>query len=112
MINKERLAETFRFLVEIDSVSKEEGEICLKIQKIIESMGAETFVDHAAAKTGSDTGNLIAKIPGNTYALPLLLNAHMDTVEPGRGIRPVFKNGVFTSDGSTILGLIVKVPLQ
>jgi tripeptide aminopeptidase len=104
MINKERLAETFRFLVEIDSVSKEEGEICLKIQKIIESMGAETFVDHAAGKTGSDTGNLIAKIPGNTYAPPLLLNAHMDTVEPGRGIRPVFKNGVFTSDGSTILG--------
>jgi tripeptide aminopeptidase len=104
MINKERLAETFRFLVEIDSVSKEEGEICLKIQKIIESMGAETFVDHAASKTGSDTGNLIAKIPGNTYALPFLLNAHMDTVEPGRGIRPVFKNGVFTSDGSTILG--------
>jgi tripeptide aminopeptidase len=104
MINKERLAETFRFLVEIDSVSKEEGEICLKIQKIVESMGAETFVDHAAAKTGSDTGNLIAKIPGNTYALPLLLNAHMDTVEPGRGIHPVFKNGVFTSDGSTILG--------
>jgi tripeptide aminopeptidase len=104
MINKERLAETFRFLVEIDSVSKEEGEICLKIQKIIESMGAETFVDHAAAKTGSDTGNLIAKIPGNTYALPLLLNAHMDTVEPGRGIRPVFSNGLFTSDGSTILG--------
>jgi tripeptide aminopeptidase len=104
MINKERLAETFRFLVEIDSVSKEEGEICLKIQKIIESMGAETFVDHAAAKTGSDTGNLIARIPGNTYALPLLLNAHMDTVEPGRGIRPVFSNGLFTSDGSTILG--------
>jgi tripeptide aminopeptidase len=104
MINKERLAETFRFLVEIDSVSKEEGEICLKIQKIVESMGAETFVDHAAAKTGSDTGNLIAKMPGNTYALPLLFNAHMDTVEPGRGIRPVFKNGVFTSDGSTILG--------
>ncbi len=104
MINKERLAETFKFLVEIDSVSREEGEICLKIQKIIESMGAETFVDHAGAKTGSDTGNLIAKIPGNTFAPPLLLNAHMDTVEPGRGVRPVFKNGMFTSDGSTILG--------
>ena len=104
MINKDRLAETFRFLAEIDSVSKEEGEICLKIQKIMESMGAETFVDHAAAKTGSDTGNLIAKMPGNTLAPPLLLNAHMDTVEPGRGIRPILKDGLFTSDGSTILG--------
>jgi tripeptide aminopeptidase len=104
MINKERLAETFRFLVEIDSVSKEEGQICLKIQKIVESMGAEAIVDHAAAKTGSETGNLIVKLPGNTYAPPILLNAHMDTVEPGRGVRPVFNNGIFTSDGSTVLG--------
>ena len=104
MINRDRLGETFRFLVDIDSISKEEGEICLKIQKILESMGAETFVDHAAEKTGSDTGNLIAKVPGNTFASPLLFNAHMDTVEPGRGIRPVLKDGLFTSDGSTILG--------
>ncbi len=104
MINKERLAETFRFLVETDSVSKEEGEICLKIQKIIESMGAETFVDLAAVKTGSDTGNFIAKFVGNTSAPPLLFNAHMDTVEPGRKIRPILQNEIFTSDGSTILG--------
>lgn len=104
MVNKERLAETFRFLVETDSVSKEEGKICFKIQKIIDSMGAETIVDLAAEKTGSDTGNLIARFVGNTNAPPLLLSAHMDTVEPGRGIRPVLKNGVFTSDGSTILG--------
>ncbi|MBU0987353.1 MAG: M20/M25/M40 family metallo-hydrolase, partial [Proteobacteria bacterium] len=31
-------------------------------------------------------------------------NAHMDTVEPGRGITAVLKDGVFTSDGTTILG--------
>jgi tripeptide aminopeptidase len=28
----------------------------------------------------------------------------MDTVEPGRGVRPVFRDGAFTSDGKTILG--------
>ncbi len=104
MINRDRLAETFRFLVETDSVSKEEGEICLKIQRIFDSMGAETYVDLAGEKTGSDTGNLIARFAGNTSASPLLFNAHMDTVEPGRGICPVLKNGVFTTDGSTILG--------
>lgn len=104
MVNKERLAETFTQLVEIDSVSKEEGKIVFLIKDILESLGARTFVDGAGEKIGSDTGNLIAKFKGNTQASPLLLNAHMDTVEPGRGVRAVLKDGIFTSDGTTILG--------
>jgi tripeptide aminopeptidase len=104
MINKDRIAETFRFLVETDSISREEGRICLKIQKILESMGGETILDHAGLAIGSDTDNLIARFKGITPGPPLLLNAHMDTVEPGRGIRPILKDGVFRSDGTTILG--------
>ena len=104
MINRERLAETFKFLVQIDSVSKEEGVIANEIKKMLESMGAETFVDNAGDKIGGNSGNLIAKFRGNTQAPPLLLNAHMDTVEPGRGITAVLDNGTFTSDGTTILG--------
>ena len=104
MVNKHRLAETFRFLVEIDSVSKEEQTFCMEIKKILESMGAGTFVDDAGDKIGGNTGNLIAKFKGNRPALPLLLNAHMDTVEPGKGVTAVFSDGVFTSDGTTILG--------
>lgn len=104
MINKDRLAETFKFLVEIDSVSREEGKFAKEMKKILESMGAKTFVDSAGEKTGSDTGNLVAKFKGNVSAPPLLINAHMDTVQPGRGITAVLKNGIFTSDGSTILG--------
>jgi tripeptide aminopeptidase len=67
-------------------------------------MGAEIFVDNAGDKIGGNSGNLIAKFKGNTQAPPLLLNAHMDTVEPGRGVTAVLKNGTFTSDGTTILG--------
>lgn len=104
MINRERLAETFRFLVEIDSMSKNEKPVCLEIKKIFESMGAETILDHAGEKVGSNTGNLIARFEGNTETPPLLLSAHMDTVGPGTNIKAVFKNGVFTSDGTTILG--------
>jgi len=104
MVNKDRLAETFKFLVGIDSVSGEEANLCREIRKILESMGAETLVDNAGEKAGSNTGNLIAKFKGNTHAPPLLLNAHMDTVEPGRGVKVRFKDGVFTSDGNTILG--------
>ena len=104
MINRERLADTFKFLVQIDSVSREEGVMAGEIRKIFDSMGAETFVDGSGDMTGSDTGNLIARFPGNVQAPPLLLNAHMDTVEPGKGITAILENGTFTSDGTTILG--------
>jgi len=104
MIDRKRLAETFKFLVQIDSVSKEEAVIANQIKKMLESMGAETFVDNAGDKIGGNSGNLIAKFKGNTQAPPLLLNAHMDTVEPGRGVTAVLENGTFTSDGTTILG--------
>ncbi|MDL1969088.1 MAG: M20/M25/M40 family metallo-hydrolase, partial [Deltaproteobacteria bacterium] len=58
----------------------------------------------AGEKTGSNTGNLIARFKGNTKCPPLLLNAHMDTVNPGKGISVLFKDGIITSDGTTILG--------
>jgi len=104
MINRKRLAETFKFLVQIDSVSKEEGAIANELKKILESLGAETYIDNAGDKIGGNSGNLIAKFKGNKQAPPLLLNAHMDTVEPGRGVTAVLENGTFTSDGTTILG--------
>jgi len=104
MINRERLAETFRFLAEIDSVSKDESRIAGELKKILESLGAEIFIDNAGEKTGSNTGNMLAKFKGNKDGPPLLLNAHIDTVEPGKGVKAVLKNGIFTSDGTTILG--------
>jgi tripeptide aminopeptidase len=61
-------------------------------------------VDHAGSKIGSNTGNIIAKFKGNINVPPLLLNAHMDTVDPGEGISAVLKDGTFTSDGTTVLG--------
>ncbi len=104
MINKQRLGDTFRQLVGIDSVSKEEKNLCSKLQTMFESMGAKTVVDDAGTKIGSNSGNLIAKFKGNVKAPPLLLNAHMDTVEPGKGITAILDDGVFTSEGDTILG--------
>lgn len=104
MVNRDRLSEMFKFLVTIDSVSKEEDVLSHEIRKILASMGAETVVDSAGDKIGGSTGNLIAKFKGNTLGPALLFNAHMDTVEPGKGITAVLEDGVFTSDGTTILG--------
>jgi len=103
-IGAERLAETFEALVQIDSISKEEGRLCRELRRRLEALGLQTLVDEAGAKVGGDSGNLIARWPGNAPAEPLLLSAHMDTVEPGRGVRVRFEDGVFTSAGDTILG--------
>lgn len=104
MINVNRLAETFMELVGIDSVSREEGRLAARLREMLASLGADTVVDASGAQTGSDTGNLIASLDGRPEIPPLLFSAHMDTVEPGRGIKPILKDGRVTSDGSTILG--------
>lgn len=104
MVNEERLTKTFIDLVKIDSVSKDEAAVCGYLQRILSDMGAQIMIDGAGEKVGGNCGNLIAWFSGSRKGEPLMLNAHMDTVEPGRGIKPIFANGVFTSDGSTILG--------
>jgi tripeptide aminopeptidase len=104
MIDEKRIIETFKWLVCIDSVSREEGILCRELEKKLKLLGADVYTDDAAEKTGGNSGNLIAKFKGNTDAPIMMLNAHMDTVEPGRGIIPVFRDGEFTSSGDTILG--------
>jgi len=104
MVNKERLKDKFLELVKIDSVSKHEKIIALNLAKTLEDMGATVQFDDAGKNTGSDTGNLIAKFKGNVDVKPLFLSGHMDTVEPGNNVNPVFKDGIFRSDGTTILG--------
>lgn len=104
MLKGERLAATFRSLIAISSVSRCEGTLALHLKERFDQLGAETVFDGSAAFTGSDTGNLIARFAGTRNVPALLLSAHMDTVQPGEGIKALFKDGVFTSDGTTILG--------
>ncbi len=104
MINTDRLKNTFLTLVKTGSVSKSEGAFSRLLQGLLEDLGAKTWVDDAGKATGSDTGNLLAALPGNRPVGPLLLSAHMDTVPPGEQIHPIFEDGVFKSDGKTILG--------
>ncbi|MBW2356438.1 MAG: M28 family peptidase, partial [Deltaproteobacteria bacterium] len=103
-IDSRRLSETFLSLVRIDSESRHEAAIHLHLKNILAGMGAEVVADRAGEAFGGEIGNLVARFPGNRKVEPMILNAHMDTVGPGRGVRPQFKDGVFTSDGTTILG--------
>ena len=104
-INRQRLADTFMSLVRIDSPSREEAAVAEWIKKNFEAFrGCNACFDNSMESTGSQCGNLIIHIDGDIDAPPLFFNAHMDTVEPGRGIIPVFDGTVFRTDGTTVLG--------
>ena len=105
MVDQVRLGDVCQTLVRIDSVSKKEGAIAKALWEIFECLGAEVMTDGAGQKVGGDTGNLIARFAGSQGgSVPLLLNAHMDTVQPGEQVKILFEDGTFRSDGSTILG--------
>jgi len=91
-------------LAQIDSESRHEAAIARVLEKSLQDMGARVFFDDAAGKVGGDCSNLVAKFKGNTDVSPLFLSGHMDTVVPGKGVKVQFENGIFTSDGTTILG--------
>ena len=104
MINLLRLAQRFQSLVEIDSLSREELDVALALEEILTKMGAAVYYDNAKEKVNGNCSNLVAKFKGTVDAAPIFLSGHMDTVGPGKGIDVRFKDGVFTSDGTTILG--------
>lgn len=105
MVNVNRMVEEFLALVQVDSESGHEREIADLLLAKLGQLGVQAREDSAGAKIGTGVGNLIARLPGNRPGAPcLLLNAHLDTVKPGRGIRPLIKNNIIYSAGNTILG--------
>lgn len=104
-MNISRLKEIFLHLVRIDSLSKQEGKIVSYLKNKLIELGLEVIIDKAGEAIGGESGNLIARFNGGRTELPpLLFAAHVDTVQSGRGIEPVEKDGVFYSAGETVLG--------
>jgi tripeptide aminopeptidase len=103
MINKERILQTFLTLVTTDSATKKEGKIADLLQSRLEAMGFTCERDNAGQIIGGETGNLIGRLKGTRPGKTLLMSSHMDRVAPGLGIKPVIRDGVIYSDGTTIL---------
>ncbi len=93
MINVARLLDAFLSLVAIDSPSGEEEAISAHLEARLRALGLTAERDAM--------NNVIARLDGEGE--PVLLMAHMDTVMPGRGIKPVIRDGTVYSDGTTIL---------
>ena len=93
MINPDRLVKTFCDLVSIDSPSSSEEKIAVELVSRLKALGLTVIRD--------DYGNVIAS---DSRENPVMLSAHMDTVEPGQGVKPSIEGDRIVSDGTTILG--------
>lgn len=105
MINQERIKNLLLEFVQIDSHSRKERDIAERIKKYCEEMGAEVEIDDAGEKVGGNSGNVIARFRGTLPdAEPIMMSAHMDTVVPGEGVKPVIEGDIIRTDGTTVLG--------
>jgi tripeptide aminopeptidase len=109
-IDNTRLLNTFLDLVRIDSPTGFEGACADYCARALRGAGCTVHFDDSANATGSDTGNLIALLPGTAPGV-LGLSAHMDCVDPCRGVEPVVADGIIISAGETVLGADDKVGL-
>jgi len=105
LINQERLKNLLIELIKIDSLSRKEYDVAMRLKREMEELDATVFIDDAGKKVGGNVGNLIAHFSGNTLDVqPLLLSAHMDTVVPGEGIVPILEGDILRTNGRTVLG--------
>ena len=104
MIRSQRLLDSFLRYVQIDSESGHERAMGETLMADAAALGLAPEADDAGKTFGSDGFNVFFRFPGTLPGEPILLTAHMDTVVPGRGIRPYVEDGVIRSGPDTILG--------
>ncbi|MDN7240526.1 M20/M25/M40 family metallo-hydrolase [Planococcus sp. N028] len=104
-MNNERLLNEFLELVQIDSETKNEGEIAGYLKNKLESIGFHVAEDDSSSRSGHGANNIVATLRGAASNVPAIyFTVHMDTVVPGVGVKPQIRDGYVYSDGTTILG--------
>jgi len=101
---RERLLADFIRLCEIESPSGRERGVAQALSEELRGLGIEVDEDDSAGRTGSDSGNLLARIAGPEGAPTVLLCAHMDTVPLDGPVEVVSDNGLLTNRHDAILG--------
>ncbi|PYG85888.1 tripeptide aminopeptidase [Ruminiclostridium sufflavum DSM 19573] len=104
MVNRTRLVDEFIELVKIDSLSRKERKMCDALKQKLAALGYSPAEDDAGEKIGGECGNIICNVKGSKAVPAVLITAHMDTVVPGIGKKPVIDGDIIRSDGTTILG--------
>ena len=101
---RERLLAEFIRLCEIESPSHRERAMADAVTAELRDLGLEVEEDGTGPDTGSDAGNLLARIPEPEGARTVLLCAHLDTVPLDAPVKVVRENGVLRNRNEAILG--------
>jgi len=101
-VKKDRLVSRFCKYVECSSESGNEKDFCLLLEDELKVLGLEIKRDLVGEKCSSNGWNIYARLGGEGESI--LLSAHLDTVTPGKGIKPVIENWTIKSSGDTVLG--------
>lgn len=103
-MSKERLVQEFMELVQVDSESFSEGPFQQELIRRLTALGLDIWEDDTMKQTGLGANNVIARLDGDAAIEPLFFSSHIDTVSPGKEIKPLEQNGRVESDQTTILG--------
>src|ERR687895_578598 len=101
---RERLLDDFVRLCEIESPSRRERRVADAVKAHLQALGLEVEEDDTAQDTGSEAGNLLARIPAPDAARTILLCAHLDTVPLAGPVEVKRENGVLSNRHQAILG--------
>jgi tripeptide aminopeptidase len=91
-------------LCEIASPSGHERPVADALIAELRAVGLDPAEDGSAGETGSDAGNVIARIEAPPGARTIMLCAHMDTVPLEGPVEVVEEDGVLTNRHDAILG--------
>ncbi|HEY4551792.1 MAG TPA: M20/M25/M40 family metallo-hydrolase [Bacillaceae bacterium] len=104
-VNADRLLDLFLDLAKINGPSTKEQLVADYLREELPKLGFTLEFDEAHKNFDGEVGNLVAWREGTDPSIPpLFFSTHMDTVLPTEGLKPVIKDGVIHSDGTTILG--------
>jgi tripeptide aminopeptidase len=101
---RERLLADFVRFCEIESPSGRERAMADAVAAELRAIGLHVDEDDSGAVTGSEAGNLFARIPGPEGARVVLLCAHLDTVPLDAPVDVVREDGRFHNRNEAILG--------
>jgi tripeptide aminopeptidase len=112
-LERRYLSGTFAELCRIESPSGSERACAERVIAELRALGVSPREDGAGELTGSDCGNLLARIPGRAEGgspsdpldrRSVLLCAHLDTVPLQAPVEPVLLEGTWTNANEGILG--------
>ncbi|MEA2467570.1 MAG: tripeptide aminopeptidase [Thermoleophilaceae bacterium] len=101
---RERLVKEFVRLCEIESVSRNERAMADAVTAELRDLGLDVSEDQSGAETGSNAGNLLARIPAPEGARTILLCAHLDTVPLDAPVEVEEVERVLSNRNDAILG--------